>query len=160
MPEKPNSAPPLLLLLLAGCLLGVCLLAVGCVTPSTLDSRKLERYTSYSELTSEQRTAVDLGNIKVGMTQDAVYIAWGKPSQVLTGESSSGNTVTWLYHGTSYQEYSSWGYPYYGFYGGRRRYYYAGPSLTYEYYPRAYIRAQVRFENGVVKEWHTTPAPR
>jgi hypothetical protein len=31
---------------------------------------------------------------------DAVYIAWGKPSQVLQGESSQGSTITWLYTGT------------------------------------------------------------
>src|SRR2546426_160484 len=73
---------PVFILALAGALLS------GCAT-STIESRKKERYNAYTELSAEQRSAVDAGQIKVGMPKDAVYIAWGKPHQVLVSESSA-----------------------------------------------------------------------
>ena len=65
------------------------LLLCGCVT-STVEKRKQERAGVYSGLAPELQAAVDQGKIKVGMGMDAVYIAWGKPAQILTGESSQG----------------------------------------------------------------------
>ena len=130
------------------------LLLAGCAT-SNIESRKKERYNAYSELTAEQRAAVDSGQIKVGMTMDAVYIAWGKPSEIVTGESAQGATTTWLYHGTQLQEVTYWGYhPWYNGY-----YFYGGPYLAHDYYPRTYVAAEVVFENGVVKEWRSLPQP-
>jgi hypothetical protein len=131
------------------------LLCCGCAT-STVETRKQERYGVYSELTPEMKSLVDQGKIKVGMPMDAVYIALGKPSQILTGESSKGNLVTWLYHGTYLQEYRYWSYHPYCF---GYRYYYPAPYLEYDYYPRSYVRAEVTFENGLVKEWRSLPQP-
>ena len=136
------------------------LLTAGCATTSTVETRKQERYNAYSELSPEQRTAVDAGQIKVGMSMDAVYIAWGSPSQILAGESSQGASVTWIYHGTYFEEHQFWGYPYYGHYGYCRRYYYPGPYLAYDYSPRTYVRAEVRFVGGIVKEWRSLPLHR
>ena len=127
----------------------------GCAT-STVESRKQERAASYAALTPEWRAVVDHGQLKVGMTADAVYLAWGKPAQVLTGQSATGTTETWLYTGAYMQEYRYWNYRR-GFYGQR---YFGGPALEYDYYPRAYTRAEVVFENGVVKSWHTSGAPQ
>ena len=95
------------------------------------------------------------GQIKVGMSMDAVYLAWGKPSQILAGESSSGATVTWLYHGTYLQEYRYWTYHHYCVGRG----FYASPYLDYDYYPRSYVKAEVVFEGGKVKEWRSLPQP-
>lgn len=130
------------------------LVLTGCAT-STIESRKQERYAAYAALTPEFRAAVDQGRIKVGLPMDAVFIAWGKPSQALTGESSHGSTVTWLYHGTHLQEYRYWSYRYIR-YGDRC---WPEPYLEHDYYPRSYVRAEVVFENGVVKEWRSLPAP-
>ena len=135
--------------------LGACLLITGCAT-STIETRKQERYNVYSELPPDQKAAVDSGQIKVGMSMDAVYVAWGKPSQIVSGESSSGSTVTWLYHGTYLQEYRYWTYQNYCYGRG----YYAAPSLAFDYYPRSYVSAEVVFAEGKVKEWRSLPQPR
>src|SRR6266704_2114952 len=48
----------------------------GCAT-STIQTRKQERSAAYAELPAETRSLVDQGKIKVGMSLEAVYIAWG-----------------------------------------------------------------------------------
>jgi hypothetical protein len=131
----------------------------GCAT-NNIDSRKQERYSAYSNLSPEQRTAVDSGQIKIGMTMDAVYIAWGKPSQVVAAENPTGSTITWLYSGSYLQSYSFWSHPaYFGPYDRYHGWGYSGPLLQHEYIPVNYIRAEVVFEHGVVKAWRTLPAP-
>jgi len=128
----------------------------GCAT-TTVESRKKERYTVYAELNDDFRALVDQGRIKVGMPMDAVYIAWGKPSQVVQSESSSGEMVSWLYHGTYLQEYRYWAYQPY-FYGGHRHgYFYSAPYLDYDYVPMNFVRAEVTFQDGIVKSWRTLP---
>ena len=137
-------------------LLSASLILCGCATTAKkFDARKQERYAAYAALSPEMKTAVDKGEIKVGMTEDAVYIAWGPPAQILKGESAGGATTTWIYAGTYLQEYRYWSYrPYWG------RYHYAyGPYLEYDYYPRGYTRAEVVFEHGVVKQWQSLPRP-
>ena len=138
----------------ATCLLLAGLFLTGCAT-STVEKRKQERYGPYSALPQETRGLVDQGKIKVGMSMDAVYIAWGKPSQMLNGESSRGVTTTWLYHGAYVEEYRRWSYRY-SHYGGRC---YPEPFLDHDYYPRSYVKAEVVFEAGVVKEWRSLPQP-
>jgi hypothetical protein len=130
------------------------LMLAGCAT-STIETRRQERYSSYSELPAEQKAAIDNGKIKVGMSMDAVYIAWGKPAEVLTSESSKGTLITWLYRGSYLQEYRYWTHHDYYY----RRGYYATPHLAYDYYPQSYVSAEVIFEGGVVKEWRNLPAP-
>jgi hypothetical protein len=126
----------------------------GCAS-STIQSRKQERAGVYSELAPEMRNLVDQGQIKVGMPMEAVYIAWGKPSQILTGESAAGKALIWLYHGTYLEEYRYWAYRDYSFHSQ----YYVSPSLEHDYYPRSYLQAEVIFENGLVKQWRTLPQP-
>ena len=88
---------------------------------------------------------------------DGVYIAWGPPFQILTGESAGGTTITWLYSGTYLQEYRYWSYrPYYY---GRHSYPYAGPYVDHDYASRSYTSAEVIFENGLVKQWRSLPLP-
>jgi len=130
------------------------LFITGCAT-SSITTRKQERLGSYVALNSEQKIAVDLGQIKVGMTPDAVYIAWGNPSQILQGESSQGSTVTWIYTGTYFEEYRYWTVP--NYYGRGR--YYSAPHMVCDYQSRSYVRAEVKFEGGIVKEWRSLPQP-
>ena len=132
------------------------LLLAGCAT-SNVESRKKERYNAYAELPAEQRAAVDAGLLKVGMTMDAVYIAWGKPHQIVGGETPAGAQVVWLYIGTQLQGYTYWGYQGIGPYRGPYRSYY-GPSLYHDYVPVGYVKAEVIFEKGVVKQWRTLPS--
>ena len=138
-----------------GLVLLLALMTAGCAT-STIEKRREERSSTYTALTDEQRALVDQGQIKVGMTADAVYIAWGKPSQISAGQSSDGrNVTTWIYHGTSWQEYRYWNYHYHG----HGRHSYPTPTLDYDYIPRSYIAAEVVFENGVVKSWRNLTQP-
>ena len=115
----------------------------GCVAVSTVQSRKQERPAAYEALTPEQRTDVDQGRIANGMTQDAVYIAWGHPDRITEGENETGRTVTWSYSGFYTRSYEVW---------GSRRPYFAYETVSYP-------RAHVTFVNGVVKEWQTHTAP-
>jgi hypothetical protein len=132
-------------------------LSFGCASaPRKLEARKQERSAVYSSLSAEQKALVDVGKIKVGMPMDAVYIAWGKPSQVIGGENAFGAHTTWIYEGTQLEEYRYWTRrPY----GGHGYGYWGGPTLESDYYPVGYTQAEVTFEKGVVKEWRTFPAP-
>ncbi|MFM1768109.1 MAG: hypothetical protein RJA22_638 [Verrucomicrobiota bacterium] len=130
-------------------------LLTGCAT-SRLEHRKQERYDAYTALPAPQRAAVDAGRIAMGMPMDAVYIAWGKPSRVVESESAAGKFTVWLYHDTYLQSVSYWGYRWYP---GSHHYPYYSPSLMLDYVPVGYVRAEVIFEKGAVKEWRTLPPP-
>lgn len=119
------------------------LLAAGCATHGTVQSRIQEKYAEYSALPPQFKTAVDQGRVMAGMSMDAVYIAWGKPSQVVSGGNQTGETITWLYEGAFLQETT---------YIGARHIYNA-------YSPGGYVKAQVVFVNGKVTQWQTFPAP-
>lgn len=99
---------------------------------------------------------VDQGQIKVGMSEDAVYIAWGKPAQVLHRETGQGATTTWLYHGHHLQSRHYWGYREYKDHQGRLL---LSRSLETDYYPQDYLRAEIIFAEGKVKEWRTLSRP-
>jgi hypothetical protein len=123
--------------------LSLVLLVAGCVTGTTVQSRKGERFSAYQALNPEMRAAVDAGQLKAGMNMDAVYIAWGKPSQILQGGSETGETTTWVYRGTYTQQTEIWGYW----------------RMHYAYATISYTRAQAIFTNGVVTRWDTFPSP-
>ena len=134
-------------------------LLTGCATSSTIPKRMEERRATYDALSPEQRALVDQGHIKVGMSTNAVYVAWGSPSQALNSESSSGTTTTWIYSGTGWQQRGYWSYHNYGYVsGGRYGYVHPLPTYDYDFIPYRYTAAEVVFENGVVKSWkHVTP---
>src|ERR1700758_1963730 len=66
------------------------LVMAGCTTSHNLESRKQERYGAYMALPPDLKAAVDQGRIKAGMNMDAVYIAWGKPNQIVNAGSAAG----------------------------------------------------------------------
>ena len=132
-----------------------CVFLSGCAT-STVESRKKERQAAYNSLSPEENQLVDLGQIKVGMSQDAVYIAWGPPAEILQGQSgNSGVQTTWLYYGTTMQETRYWTFrevPYKGHVFLER-------YLDRDYDPRDYVRAEIVFVDGKVASWRTLPRP-
>jgi hypothetical protein len=136
------------------CLLAVLLLTACASTVDRRQTRIQERSAAYTNLSPEFRAAVDRGEIKVGMPTDAVYMAWGKPNQILKGESGGGTTETWIYQDTQYATYPVYGYGYaypYHYYPG---YYYGGYwGSGFASIPRSFLRAEVRFENGAIKDW-------
>ena len=133
------------------------LFAAGCAT-STVEKRKRERPEVYDALAPEMRALVDVSQIKVGMSMDAVYLAWGQPTQISTGQAPDGKAITtWIYSGTAWQEYRYWNYRHYGY--GHAGHAYASPVLDYDYIPYSYTAADVLFQDGVVKSWRNTSPP-
>lgn len=127
-------------ILLAGALL------TGCATTNTIESRRQERAAAYAALSPELKSFVDAGQIRKGMTEDAVYIAWGKPAQALQHEDQKGAATIWLYEGGWMEETRYW--------IGRRH-----AHLEHDYQPRTYIRAEIIFVDGKVASWRTLPQP-
>lgn len=131
---------------------------VGCATPSTVESRRVEKMSAYDSLPAELKATVDAGQIRVGMPMDAVYIAWGKPSEVLESEDAQGHLTTWRYYGSVLQEQRYWAYRETSRGSGRggvflERY------LTSDYSPRDYVRSEIVFTEGKVNSWRTLPKP-
>lgn len=126
---------------------------------STIQDRRKERFAAYSALPPETQTLVDKGQIKVGMPKDAVYIAWGKPDQIIQSETNQGRAETWVYHGSSLRPYHYWNYGYHGW--GPYYHYYSMPLpyLDTDYYPVYYVSAEVTFQNDRVTSWRNLPHP-
>ncbi len=126
----------------------------ACAT-STIETRKQERMSAYAQLVPEERALVDTGEIRIGMSADAVYISWGQPSEVLESEDETGRSQIWRYAGSWMQESRYWAYREVG----------SGPDLYLErylmsdYQPRDYVRAEIIFQEGRVNRWRTLPRP-
>lgn len=131
-----------------------CSLLAGCAT-GTIESRRKDRAAAYAALTAEEKELVDKGQIKVGMNQDAVYIAWGPPAEILQSETQDGLLTTWLYHGVWTEETRYWTFrevPYKGTVFLER-------YLEHDYFPRNYVQAEIVFAGGEVTRWRTLPRP-
>ncbi|MDW8310326.1 MAG: hypothetical protein RMK20_13210 [Verrucomicrobiales bacterium] len=126
------------------CLLVLCI--AGCATTNPIEARKQERAAAYAALPPETRALVDAGQIRTGMSEDAVYIAWGRPHQIAQQQDANGLVTVWIYEGGWMQETRYW--------SGWRR-----PRLERDYFPRTYVRAEVVFRDGRVVSWRTLPQP-
>jgi len=122
------------------------LLFAGCATRSTIQTRKQERLSGYVALSPEFQKLVDDGQISRGMTEDGVYIAWGKPAQILRQEDARGAETIWLYEGGWMEETRYW----------TGRYH---PYLEHDYQPRTYVQAELIFAQGLLESWRTLPQP-
>ena len=125
----------LLLMLLAA-------VATGC---STIETRKTERVSAYNSFSPQERALVDQGIIDVGMDTNAVYVAWGKPYEVLAVAFPSEDRTVWVYTGVATEEVPYWEY--------RANPYVLGTG-TYEhqvaYVGRRMVSGWVTFEKGRV----------
>jgi hypothetical protein len=92
------------------------------------------------------------------MPKDAVYIAWGKPDQVVQAESEQGRSETWVYEGSYLRPYHYWSYGY-GGWGSYYGYHYPFPYFETDWYPQYYVSREVQFENDLVKHWRSLPRP-
>lgn len=129
-------------------------LLASCAT-STIESRRNERLAAYGALSVEHRQLVDQGQIKVGMSPDAVYIAWGQPTEILEQENQQSHTTIWIYHGQWLEESRYWTYREVSREGST----FLERRLESDYFPRSYIRAEIFFANGAVLRWQTLPRP-
>src|SRR5947208_15145413 len=68
-------------------------LFVGC---STTESRISEHRDLYASLPARQQQLVAQGQIAPGMSQNAVWLAWGSPDQKVNGCARGPSTQTWV----------------------------------------------------------------
>lgn len=78
----------LILMLLSGAFLGL----TGCATPQSRIKKNPELYQA---LPPEVRANVQEGNVQIGYTQDAVYLALGQPDRKYSRTTFDGNTQIW-----------------------------------------------------------------
>ncbi len=119
---------------------------IGCATHSTIQTRTRERSQAYASLAPAAQQLVAQGRIQVGMDTNAVYMAWGKPQEVLESGDQNGEFMTWVYRGAFLEETRYW-------VGWRQ------PHLQFDYEPRSYVRSEIVFFNGKVQSWRTLPQP-
>lgn len=90
--------------------LGLACSAIVLAGCSTTESRISEHPELFQRLSPKDQALVSRGQIRVGMSQDAVWLAWGNPDQKARGNMRGRETETWIYTETTSD-------PYYGRYG-------------------------------------------
>ena len=89
----------------------VVLILTSCSTPQT---RISDHPDLYQGLSSRDQALVSKGQIRYGMSRNAVWLAWGSPDSKVIGNMRGHSTETWVYvYYVTYPYY----YPYYGPYG-------------------------------------------
>jgi len=137
------------------------LLLAGCAStpptdPKQVAKRRTEKAAAYAALSAEHQAVVDQGQIRVGLPEDAVYIAWGRPAQVLRSGDASGETITWLYEGTTTDDYLSWNYREVIRKDGTT---YLDRFLDRDINIRTYVSAELLFRDGKLASWKMMPKP-
>ena len=84
------------------------LILTGCATTGARISNNPEMY---QRLSARDQALVSQGQIRPGMTMDAVWLAWGTPDQKIPGNARGRPTETWVY--LRYETPLSYGGPYY-----------------------------------------------
>jgi len=84
------------------------LILTGCSTPQT---RISEHPDLYQSLSHRDQAFVSQGQIRIGMSRTAVWLAWGSPDRKIVGNMGGDPTETWLYiyYATYYSPYAPWG---------------------------------------------------
>ncbi|PYI81025.1 MAG: hypothetical protein DMF05_04305, partial [Verrucomicrobia bacterium] len=73
---------------------------------STSQTRISEHPDLYQSISQKEQAPVNQGQIRIGMSRSAVWLAWGSPDRRIIGNMGGGTTETWVY--TYYASY-----PYY-----------------------------------------------
>jgi hypothetical protein len=152
------------------------IILTGC---ETTESRISEHPEIYQHLSANDQALVARGQIRVGMSRDAVWLAWGSPEQKAAGNMRGCQTETWIYYQTRTAPYGSAYYPYYGYghvgfggvgvvraHHGRRFVFFGDPfydPFYYSYIPPtvSYPYKTVTFCNGrVISFQHLVPPYR
>jgi hypothetical protein len=93
--------------------LGIVAGALVVTSCSTIESRISENPEIYRNLSSRDQALVNQGQIRYGMSRNAVWLAWGSPDSKVIGNMRGHSTETWIY-----VHYATYPYdPYYGPYG-------------------------------------------
>jgi hypothetical protein len=73
------------------------LLLVGCAG-SNIAARRQAHATDYAAMTAQEQASVDRGQLRQGMSTNAVLIAWGQPGLTSTMVTPNGPFVIWEYY--------------------------------------------------------------
>ena len=86
------------------------LILVSCSTPQT---RISDHPDIYQSLSPNEQALVSQGQIRTGMSRNAVWVAWGSPDRKIVANMRGRPSETWIY--ISYATYPyPYAYPYYG----------------------------------------------
>jgi len=118
-------------------------LATAC---STVAQRKQAAAAAYEGLSAADRQLVDHGQIARGMDTNAVFIAWGSPSEVIDRPASSPPETIWEYSGNRAVHIPTWSYE-----PSSNGYWTYEPTTVH--YSERYTRAEVVFQNGRVVDF-------
>ena len=157
------------------CLSASALILPGC---STTETRISDHPEIFQTLSPRDQELVKAGKIREGMSQNAVWVAWGTPDQKATGVANGRPVETWIYNEYTYANapypypYGPFGYG--GYYGGRVIFHHHGgyrfaiigdpffDPFFYSYIPPrvAYPSKTVTFQNGRVVSIQVMTPPR
>ena len=70
------------------------LILTSCSTPQT---RISEHPDLYQSLSHRDRALVGEGQVRIGMSRTAAWLAWGSPDRKIIGNMGGGPTETWVY---------------------------------------------------------------
>lgn len=116
----------------------------GCATTGSRISSNPEMF---QRLSAADQALVSQGQIRRGMTMDAVWLAWGNPEQKIPGDARGGPGETWVY--LRYATPPSYGGPYY----------YGPFDWTYIPPKFPYPGRAVTFRNNKVAFFRYLPSP-
>lgn len=131
----------------------LCLIAVltGC---STVNSRIEEKSALFNSLDSQTQERLKHSSVKVGDTQDMVYIAFGRPDGIKETTTTKGQSLTWIYNSyrTEYEGTHFAGYRRHGYFDQRSRAWrvYYEPVHVDMYSERREEYLRVVFQDGKV----------
>jgi len=107
------------------------LILTNCSTPESRISAHPEIFQS---LSPQDQALVSQGKIREGMSQNAVWLAWGAPDQKATGTARGRAVETWIYNEYVYAD-APYPYPYGPFgYGG----YFGGGVVFHSHHGRRF----------------------
>jgi hypothetical protein len=157
-------------------MLGSALIFTGC---ATTESRISDHPEIFNSLSPRDQALVRQGQIRAGMSQNAVWLAWGSPEQKAVGDMRGRPTETWVYVNYTTAPYGygyGYDYPYgpgFGFGGvgfvrthhhGRGFFFFGDPfydPFYYSYIPPSipYPYKTVTFSNGRVMSFQYLVPP-
>ena len=136
--------------------LGLTTAAIVLTSCSTPETRISEHLDLYQTLSRRDQALVTQGQIRIGMSRTAVWLAWGTSDQKIVGNMGGGPTETWIY--TYYASY-----PYYPYYAPWDVYFGAPlfDPFCYSWFPQSipYPGKIVTFANGRVASFQYVKSP-
>src|SRR5712691_3850863 len=104
---------------------------------STTETRISGHPEIYQTLSPRDQTLVSQGHIRAGMSQNAVWLAWGSPDRKIMGNMRGRLTETWIYVNYTTAPYG-YGYPY-GPYGYGYGYGFGSVAVFRTHHHRSFV---------------------